>query len=126
MTNRVLSGATAAVSLVVSEPDLATALGSGDVPVLGTPRVVALCEAATVAALDGALEPGATSVGTRVECDHLAPSRLGDEVRASATLVAVEGRRLEFSVTVTDLAGSTLARSRIERVIVDRARFLDR
>ena len=66
------------VETIVGEGDLARALGSGDVPVLGTPRMIALAEAATVAALAGTLEQGRTSVGTRVDMRQIGPR---DEAR---------------------------------------------
>ncbi len=117
-------GLRAAFDHTVAEPDTAVALGSGDVPVLGTPRVLALAEQATVAALAGALDPGTTSVGTRVELDHLAASPVGAAVRVSAELERVRGRRLEFAVELRD--GERLAaRGRVTRVLVDRAAFLD-
>ena len=121
----VSAGLRGRVELTVAEADTAPALGSGDVPVFATPRAVALVEAATVAATAGRLEPGQTTVGTRVELDHLAPTPVGRTVVAEATLVVVDGRRLTFDVTVTD--GDTLAaRGRVQRVTVDRQRFLDR
>ncbi|MFC7484138.1 thioesterase family protein [Luedemannella flava] len=118
-------GARAGVELTVGEADTAQELGSGDVPVLGTPRALALAEAATVAATAGTLEPGLTTVGTRVELEHLAPTPVGRTVRAVATLLEAEGRRLVFEVTVHD--GDTVAaRGRVERVIVDRQTFVQR
>ncbi|GAA1760993.1 thioesterase family protein [Luedemannella helvata] len=118
-------GARAGVELTVSEADTAQELGSGDVPVLGTPRALALAEAATVAATAGALEPGLTTVGTRVELEHLAPTPVGHTVRALATLLVAEGRALTFEVTVHD--GDTLvAQGRVHRVIVDRQTFVQR
>jgi predicted thioesterase len=87
--------------------------------------VVALAEEATVRALDGALTPGATTVGYRVQLDHLAPTVPGAVVRAEATLEAVEGRRLTFRVAVTDGNG-LVAAGRITRVSVERDRFLER
>ena len=118
-------GLTARVELTVTDADTALALGSGDVPVLATPRVVALVEAATVAATTSALTSGQSTVGTRVELDHLAASPIGRRVVAEASLVAVEGRRLTFEVTVRD--GETVAASgRVERMVVDRQRFLQR
>ena len=89
---------------------------------LATPRVVALAEAATLAALAGQLDPGSTSVGTRVELDHLAPSPVGAEVEATAELVEVAGRRLTFTVKVTQ-DGHVVARGRITRAVVDSAHF---
>jgi fluoroacetyl-CoA thioesterase len=115
-------GVSGSASLVVSDADTAIALGSGDVPVLGTPRVVALCEAATVAALRGKLADGETSVGSRVELDHLRPSYDGATVTASATLDAVDGRRLDFRVEVAE-GDAVVARGRVVRVVVDAERF---
>lgn len=119
------AGLRARVELTVTDADTAQALGSGDVPVLATPRVVALVEAATVAATASALEPGQSTVGTRVELDHLAASPIGRHVVAEASLVGVEGRRLTFEVTLRD--GPTIAATgRVDRVVVDRQRFLQR
>ncbi len=118
-------GLSATVTLTVTDADTAQAFGSGDVPVLATPRVVALVEAATVAALKGALEPGQTTVGTRVELDHLAATAIGRTVSAEATLSEVDGRRLSFDVLMRD--GETIAaKGIIRRVLVDRGRFLEK
>jgi predicted thioesterase len=101
----------------------AKALGSGDVPVFGTPALLALIEEAAVTALLGALDDGMTSVGVHVELDHLAPSRVGAEVRALATLTAVEGRALTFECEAYD--GETLiGRATHKRAIVNREKFL--
>jgi predicted thioesterase len=122
---QLVPGLSATVPLTVSDTDTAVALRSGDVPVLATPRLVALVEEATVAAVAPALGPADTTVGTRVELDHLAPTLVGATVQASAELVAVDGRRLEFAVAV--LQGQTLlAQGRVLRVVVDRERFLGR
>ncbi len=120
------AGLSAEITLTVGEADMAIALGSGDVPVLGTPRVVALCEEATVAAIAGQLPEGSTSVGTRVECDHMKPSMAGETVIAWATLVDVDARRLQFTVTVADAEGRAVAVARVWRVVVERDRFLNR
>ncbi|SIN07169.1 thioesterase family protein [Micromonospora cremea] len=118
-------GLTAQVELTVTDADTAQAVGSGDVPVLGTPRVLALAEAATVAATATTMPSGSTTVGTRVELEHLAPTVVGRTVRAKALLAAVDGRRLSFEVTVTD-GDETVARGRVDRILVDRQRFVDR
>jgi predicted thioesterase len=115
----------AEIELVVADADTAVALHSGEVPVLGTPRVVALCEEATVAALVGKLEAGSTTVGHTVQLDHVAPTRVGTLVRAEATLLKVNGRRLTFSVSVTDARG-LVAAGKVTRVIVDAERFMER
>jgi predicted thioesterase len=115
-------GLSASVEAVVTEADTATALGSGDVPVLGTPRVLALLERATVEAVAALLEPGQTTVGARVELEHLRPSPVGATVLAGATLVEVAGRRLVFDVRLTS-DGATAARGTVTRAVVDRDRF---
>jgi fluoroacetyl-CoA thioesterase len=116
-------GLGATVEQTVTEDMTATALGSGDVPVLGTPAVVALAERAACAAVDGRLPPGHTSVGSSVDLAHLAPTPVGARVTATAGLLDVEGRTLTFEVEVRDPAG-TVARGTHRRVVVDRGRFL--
>jgi len=118
-------GLAGSADLRVEEGDTAEALRSGDVPVLGTPRIAALMEEATVAALHGHLDPKATTVGMRVQLDHLIPVAIGDKVRADAVLERCEGRRLTFSVSVTGDAG-LVAAGKVTRVIVNRAHFMER
>ncbi|MEN8234128.1 MAG: hotdog domain-containing protein [Actinomycetota bacterium] len=116
-------GTTARLGLVVSEADTAIALGSGDVPVLGTPRVVALMEQAAVAALSGSLDEGVTSVGTRVAVDHLAASPVGATVEATAEVVAVDGRAVSFRLMVHE-GDRPVAKGTHTRFVVDRQQFL--
>ncbi|HEY7946080.1 MAG TPA: hotdog domain-containing protein [Acidimicrobiales bacterium] len=116
-------GRSGRVSRVVADQDTAAALGSGDVEVLATPRLISLCEEATLQAISGQLGVGQTSVGVRVQFDHLAPVRVGSEVTAEAVLEKVEGRRLVFTVSATDAAGLVGA-GRVTRVVVDIEVFL--
>lgn len=109
----------------MGDADTASALGSGDVPVLGTPAVLALMEQAACAAIADALEDGLTSVGVRAEVEHLAASKVGAEVLAEAELIAVEGRSLEFTCEVKE-GSKIVARAAHTRAIVDRERFLAR
>lgn len=120
-----VAGLSARVALTVSDADTAIALGSGDVPVLATPRVLALAEAATVAAVAGELSDGATTVGTRVELEHRMPTLVGRTVVAEARLTTVDGRRLVFALQVRD-GDAAVATGTVERVVVDRDRFLAR
>jgi predicted thioesterase len=118
-------GLTAVIELTVGDVDTAATLRSGDVPMLGTPRLVALVEEASVAALVGRLESRHTSVGMRVQLDHLIPVPVGGTVRAEATLERVEGRRLTFHVSVSSERG-LVAAGKLTRVIVNRERFLEK
>jgi predicted thioesterase len=111
--------------LVVGAGDTARALGSGDVEVLGTPRLVALFEQATVEALSGILDAGQSSVGMRVQVDHLQPTPVGAEVVAEAQLEKVEGRRITFTVTAFD-SGGLVAAGKVTRVLVDVERFMSK
>lgn len=119
------TGLSASVDLVVGEEDTAEAVGSGTVPVLATPRLLSLCEQATVAALEGQLPAGSTTVGMRIQFDHLAPTVVGARVTADATLEKVSGRRLTFTVSASDPRG-LIAAGKVTRVVVDTERFLDR
>lgn len=116
-------GCEATVTHMVTGADTALALGSGDVEVFGTPAVVALCEGAAVAAIAGELEGNQTSVGMRVEIDHMAPTVPGRDVTATALLRGIDGRRLRFEVEVSDPSG-VIARAIHTRVLVDRDRFM--
>jgi fluoroacetyl-CoA thioesterase len=119
------TGSSATVSLTVTDEDTAIALGSGDVPVVGTPRLIALCEEACISAVAGRLGPGRTTVASQVHFDHLAPVGVGGVVTAEATLKRIEGRRLVFTVSVrSDTDAGLLAAGRVVRVLVDREKFL--
>ncbi len=111
---------------VVSDDDTALALGSGDLRVLATPRLLALCEAATLLALEGALGGGETSVGTRVALQHVGASAVGSSVDVSATIVHVDGRLVRFDVAAVGAHGALLGHGTVTRVVVDRERFLGR
>jgi predicted thioesterase len=112
-------------SLTVGEADTALAMGSGTVHVLATPRVVALCEQATCAALVGHLAEGSTTVGMRVQLDHLRPTPVGATVNAEAVLDKIEGRRLTFTVSATDTKG-LVAAGKVTRVMVEVDRFMEK
>ncbi len=114
----------------VGDDDTAAAVGSGSLPVLGTPRLLAWLEAATCAAIDPTLPAGATSVGTRVEVEHLAASAVGQEVEVTASASYVDGRLHRFTVGARNHGpsgpGKVVATGEITRVVVDAERFLSR
>jgi predicted thioesterase len=121
------AGLSAQLELIVREEDTAEHFRSGDVPVLATPRLLALLEEATCRATDGHLEDSQASVAMRVQFDHLAPVAVGSVVLAEATLVKVEGRRLIFTVSAARLegeGGGLVGAGRVTRVVLDRAAFL--
>ena len=119
------AGVSASARLVFTDTDTAIALGSGDVPVLGAPRLVALCEEAAVAAVAAHLDEERTTVGTRVAIDHIGASAVGALVEAAATLESIEGPLLVFSVMATE-GDRKVAEGAVHRAVVDRQHFLNR
>jgi fluoroacetyl-CoA thioesterase len=110
---------------VVGEADTAWKIGSGGAPVLATPVMVALMEAAAVSAVDHLLAPGCQTVGVRLDVRHTAPTPLGMEVCAHAELIGVSGRVLTFRVTASD-AEEPIGEGTHERAVIELERFLAR
>lgn len=119
------TGLSAKVKAEVTADMTALSQGSGEVEGLASPVLIRLMEAASVKALQGQLMSGMTSVGQRVEVTHVAPTPVGMEVVATATLVEVEGRHLVFSVVVED-QGGVIGKGTHVRMVVDKSRFEDR
>jgi fluoroacetyl-CoA thioesterase len=120
-----VAGLTATIERTVTEADTAAAVGSGSLPVLGTPVLLAWAEAATCAAVEPCLAEGQTTVGTRVSVEHLAPSAVGAVVRISAGTTHVDGRLVRFSVAVRQ-DGKLVGSGEVTRVVVDAGRFMSR
>jgi fluoroacetyl-CoA thioesterase len=129
------TGQQATLEFTVTDDDTALALGSGDLPVLATPRLLAWCEAATCAALAGTVAEERTSVGTRVQLDHLAASPVGAAVTVVATTAYVDpspgsgrgSRLVRFAVVARHTADDKIVgHGEVTRVVVDRERFLSR
>lgn len=121
-----LVGRAAELEFTVTEADTASDVGSGSLPVLGTPRLLAWLEAATCAAIEDQLAQGATSVGTRVEIEHLAATAVGGRVTCRATVTTQVTRAVTFAVQAHDHRGAEVGRGTIHRVVVDAERFLAR
>jgi len=109
----------------VTETMTAAAVGSGLVPGLSTPSMVGLMEGAAVKAVASHLQPGSSTVGSRLDISHLAPTPVGMRVRARAVLHEIDGRRMVFRVSVTDEVGEVGAGVH-ERFLIDLARFQER
>ena len=119
------TGLSAQQAFTVGDDDTAAALGSGELPVLGTRSRLAWSEATSIAALSEELTDAETSVGTRITLEHLAPSPVGCEVAVTASVAHVDGRLVRFTVAATD-AGTLVGSGEVTRVVVDRSRFLGR
>ena len=117
-------GLSASITFTTDESSTAIALRSGDVAVLGTPKVVALIEEAAVAALAGQLPDDSTTVGTHIAVDHVKATAVGSSVVATATVSAVQGRVITITATVTE-GDAVVAKATHTRFIVDRETFQD-
>ena len=109
--------------VVVKPENLAVAMGSGDLPVLATPAMVAFMENAALSAVEDQLPEGNTTVGAMIQTTHLKPTALGDTVLVTATLL--EGRKLTFSVVASDSQGKIGEGTHI-RYVVDRNKFMEK
>jgi predicted thioesterase len=118
---------TATLRFTVADGDTAAAVGSGSLPVLATPQLLAWCEATACAAIAPALPEGATSVSSRVALEHRAASPVGAEVEVTASATHVDGRLYRFSVAARHTAdGRVVGTGETTRVVVDAERFLSR
>ncbi len=113
------------VRTVVDESNVAITVGSGDLPVLATPAMIALMERAAAEVVAARLPEGSTTVGTRIDVVHSRATGAGDEVSATAILEQIDGRRLIFRVTASDSKG-IIGEGAHERVMVDRLRFMSK
>ena len=115
-------GAKGMQGIVVGPHHTAAHVGSGRIPVLATPVMVNLMEAAALAAVEAQLPPGQQTLGTRVDVTHIAATPVGMRVTAHALLVKVEGRKLTFRVHAED-ERELIGEGTHERVIVNAERF---
>ncbi|MCH5175924.1 MAG: thioesterase family protein [Prevotellaceae bacterium] len=111
--------------LVVTDAVTATALGSGDMPVLGTPAMMALMENAAMLAVRDSLPEGCTTVGGHIESSHLKPTKVGEKVEAVAEVVKVDGKKIFFKVAAY-CGDALLGEGTHLRFVVDREKFMSR
>ncbi len=118
-------GLEATLTIAVDTAKTAAAVGSGSLPVYATPMLIAAMEEAACQAIAGGLGEDETSVGTRVDVEHLAPTPVGGTVTVTARLTGIEGRSLTFAVEASDTA-SQVARGVHTRFLVQATRFMDK
>ena len=111
--------------LTVTDTVTAIKMGSGDMPVLATPAMMALMENAAMLAVDDELPEGCTTVGGHIQSSHLKPSKIGDNVSATAEVTKVDGKKIEFKVAAYS-DNTLLGEGTHLRFIVDREKFMSR
>lgn len=117
------TGLTHTSTMEVTADKTAASVGSGDMPVLATPMMMALMENAAMLAVAPHLVEGETTVGGQIESSHLAPTSVGKTVSATATLVKAEGRKLFFEIEAHE-GDKLLGKGTHLRFIVNREKFL--
>ncbi len=125
MMEALKTGATAEKLYSVTEQNTALALGSGDLPVLATPALIAFFENAAKDSVASMLPGSATTVGTAISVSHRAPTVVGKTVRVITTLYEVAGRKLRFRLEAYDAAG-LVAEGEHERCLVFSEAFMER
>lgn len=121
----IIIGMKGEASTLVEKEDTAQYVGSGNLLVYATPCLAALMEGAACAAIEEVLPLGQTSVGTALNLEHLSATPVGLEVRASAEVTAVDGRKITFAITAFDEAGE-IGRATHTRVLVNNEKFLEK
>lgn len=116
-------GLTHTSRLTVTETQTAQVIGSGDLPVLATPVMLALMENAAMLAVANELEEGQTTVGGHISSSHLKPSKVGATVEATATLTKIDRRKLFFHI-VAKQDGEVIGEGDHLRFVVDKQRFM--
>lgn len=112
--------------ILVNSAYTAIAARSGSLEVLGTPFMIALMEKATCSACESLLDEGETTVGTAINITHDKASGLGELIKASAKLKAVDGRKLTFDVIATDSKEDIIGKGTITRFVVNGERFMSK
>ena len=112
--------------ILVNSAYTAIAARSGSLEVLGTPYMIALMEKATCSACESLLDEGETTVGTAINITHDKASGLGELIKASATLKAVDGRKLTFDVIATDSKEDIIGKGTITKFVVNGERFMSK
>jgi len=120
-------GDTFTVKKVVTEDMTAAALGSGGLPVFGTPYLVAMVENAAFTYLQQELPEGKSTVGTKVEVSHVSPSPVGMEITVTVevTDISANGKMIDFAVKAWDEKGPIGAGTHT-RAIITNDRFLSK
>jgi len=115
-------GLVGAADLRVGVEHTAPSIGSGAIPVLGTPVMINLMEGAALAAVEHLLPAGHQSLGIHLDVRHIAATPIGMRVRATAELTNVDGRTLTFRVEARD-EREVIGDGMHQRVVVNVARF---
>lgn len=119
------AGLVGTATVTVTENNIAKTMKSGALEVFATPAMCALMEEAACAAVNDSMESGNGTVGISLSISHDRATAMGDTVVATATLTAVEGRKLFFAVEAKDSKG-IIGKGAHERFIINNEKFMSK
>ena len=122
----IIIGSSAETTTIVNSTKTASSVGSGTLPVFGTPFMIALMEKATTNAVVDFLENDETTVGTGIHISHVKASGIGSVVTANAVVKAVDGRKITFDVVAKDKEEEIIGKGTIERFVVNETKFMEK
>jgi len=125
MNNNLRIGARGDQTILVTDDLTALEMGSGSLPVLATPAMIALMEGAALTAIDSLLDEGQSSVGIEITVRHLAATPVGEEITASAIVTQIDGKRVTFEVRAWD-RNELIGEGTHMRYLIDEVRFMSR
>ena len=123
---KITIGASAETTTIVNSTNTAASVGSGTLPVFGTPFMIALMEKATTTAVVDFLENDETTVGTGIHVSHIKASGIGSVISAKAVVKEVDGRKITFDVVAKDNDEEIIGKGTIERFVVNENRFMEK
>lgn len=113
------------MKITVNEQHSAIALGSGTLPVLGTPALIAFMEAAAQQEVKD-LTDEETTVGTVMNCQHLKATAIGEDIWCTAKIAEIDGRKISFDIEARNAQGDLIGTAKHERFIVNKQRFMSK
>ncbi len=119
-------GQTHTQTITVQEKDSAKNLGSGGLDVFGTPAMIALMENTALSMIKNSLPEGSDTVGIAIDAQHIKASAIGANISCSATITAIEGRKISYDIIAKDSSGETIGTATHHRFIVDIAKFMSK
>ena len=123
---KIMIGSSAETTTIVNSTKTAASVGSGTLPVFGTPFMIALMEKATTNAVVDFLEEDETTVGTGIHVSHIKASGIGAVITAKAVVKEVDGRKITFDVVASDKNEEIIGKGTIERFVVNENKFMEK
>lgn len=113
-------------TITVLEKDAAAVMGSGSLNVFATPAMVAYMENTAMKMVQGDMQEGSDTVGVEIKVKHTKASAIGEKITLTATISAIEGRKIGFSIEAKDSKGDVVGTAEHFRFVIDKERFMSK